>query len=153
MPIQEFPGHFSLGYNGTDYFSAEMAYAVRAVPIRLAEFAGARIALPAGAGWTCDPVFVGVALGDAVDETVPVAGVVRQQRIVPNVEAVEAAANVHRRCVRSPHAEGRAVPDEIGAHRSRRCHVLKRGRHAVGHFSRCNDAVVERLPEQRVGVA
>jgi len=29
MPIQEFPGNFSLGYNGTDYFSPEMAYAVR----------------------------------------------------------------------------------------------------------------------------
>src|SRR5262245_6912269 len=28
LPIQEFPGDFSLGYNGTDYFSPEMAYAV-----------------------------------------------------------------------------------------------------------------------------
>jgi 1,4-alpha-glucan branching enzyme len=28
LPIQEFPGEFSLGYNGTDYFSPEMAYAV-----------------------------------------------------------------------------------------------------------------------------
>jgi 1,4-alpha-glucan branching enzyme len=28
MPIQEFPGDFSLGYNGTDYFSPEMAYGV-----------------------------------------------------------------------------------------------------------------------------
>lgn len=28
MPIQEFDGDFSLGYNGTDYFSPEMAYAV-----------------------------------------------------------------------------------------------------------------------------
>jgi 1,4-alpha-glucan branching enzyme len=28
MPIQEFPGNFSLGYNGTDYYSPEMAYAV-----------------------------------------------------------------------------------------------------------------------------
>lgn len=28
LPIQEFPGAFSLGYNGTDYFSPEMAYAV-----------------------------------------------------------------------------------------------------------------------------
>lgn len=28
MPIQEFPGEFSLGYNGVDYFSPEMAYAV-----------------------------------------------------------------------------------------------------------------------------
>ncbi len=28
LPIQEFPGGFSLGYNGTDYFSPEMAYAV-----------------------------------------------------------------------------------------------------------------------------
>ena len=28
LPIQEFPGRFSLGYNGTDYFSPEMAYAV-----------------------------------------------------------------------------------------------------------------------------
>src|SRR5262245_32590722 len=29
LPVQEFPGNFSLGYNGTDYFSPEMAYAVR----------------------------------------------------------------------------------------------------------------------------
>jgi 1,4-alpha-glucan branching enzyme len=29
LPIQEFPGEFSLGYNGTDYFSPEMAYGVR----------------------------------------------------------------------------------------------------------------------------
>jgi len=29
LPIQEFPGGFSLGYNGTDYFSPEMAYAVK----------------------------------------------------------------------------------------------------------------------------
>jgi 1,4-alpha-glucan branching enzyme len=28
LPIQEFAGAFSLGYNGTDYFSPEMAYAV-----------------------------------------------------------------------------------------------------------------------------
>ncbi len=28
LPIQEFPGAFSLGYNGTDFFSPEMAYAV-----------------------------------------------------------------------------------------------------------------------------
>jgi 1,4-alpha-glucan branching enzyme len=28
LPIQEFPGNFSLGYNGTDYFSPEMVYAV-----------------------------------------------------------------------------------------------------------------------------
>jgi 1,4-alpha-glucan branching enzyme len=28
MPIQEFPGDFGLGYNGTDYFSPEMAYGV-----------------------------------------------------------------------------------------------------------------------------
>jgi len=28
MPIQEFPGCFSLGYNGVDYFSPEMAFAV-----------------------------------------------------------------------------------------------------------------------------
>ena len=28
LPIQEFPGNFSLGYNGTDYFSPEMAYCV-----------------------------------------------------------------------------------------------------------------------------
>jgi 1,4-alpha-glucan branching enzyme len=28
LPIQEFPGVFSLGYNGTDYFSPEMAYRV-----------------------------------------------------------------------------------------------------------------------------
>ena len=28
LPIQEFPGAFSLGYNGTDYFSPEMAYGV-----------------------------------------------------------------------------------------------------------------------------
>lgn len=28
LPIQEFPGDFSLGYNGVDYFSPEMAYAV-----------------------------------------------------------------------------------------------------------------------------
>jgi 1,4-alpha-glucan branching enzyme len=28
MPIQEFDGDFSLGYNGTDYFSPEMAYCV-----------------------------------------------------------------------------------------------------------------------------
>src|SRR6185436_6826344 len=28
MPIQEFPGDFSLGYNGTDYFSPEIGYAV-----------------------------------------------------------------------------------------------------------------------------
>jgi 1,4-alpha-glucan branching enzyme len=28
LPIQEFPGDFSLGYNGTDYFSPEMAYCV-----------------------------------------------------------------------------------------------------------------------------
>jgi 1,4-alpha-glucan branching enzyme len=28
LPIQEFPGDFSLGYNGTDYFSPEMAYGV-----------------------------------------------------------------------------------------------------------------------------
>ena len=28
MPIQEFPGDFSLGYNGTDYFSPEMAFGV-----------------------------------------------------------------------------------------------------------------------------
>jgi 1,4-alpha-glucan branching enzyme len=28
LPIQEFPGDFSLGYNGTDYFSPEMAYRV-----------------------------------------------------------------------------------------------------------------------------
>jgi 1,4-alpha-glucan branching enzyme len=29
LPIQEFPGDFSLGYNGTDYFSPEMAYEVK----------------------------------------------------------------------------------------------------------------------------
>src|SRR6266536_1317163 len=29
MPIQEFPGDFSLGYNGTDYFSPEMAFGER----------------------------------------------------------------------------------------------------------------------------
>jgi 1,4-alpha-glucan branching enzyme len=28
LPIQEFPGDFGLGYNGTDYFSPEMAYGV-----------------------------------------------------------------------------------------------------------------------------
>jgi 1,4-alpha-glucan branching enzyme len=28
LPIQEFPGDFSLGYNGTDYYSPEMAYCV-----------------------------------------------------------------------------------------------------------------------------
>jgi 1,4-alpha-glucan branching enzyme len=28
LPIQEFPGDFSLGYNGTDYFSPEMLYGV-----------------------------------------------------------------------------------------------------------------------------
>jgi 1,4-alpha-glucan branching enzyme len=28
LPVQEFPGCFSLGYNGTDYFSPEMVYAV-----------------------------------------------------------------------------------------------------------------------------
>ena len=28
LPIQEFPGDFSLGYNGTDYFSPEMAYGI-----------------------------------------------------------------------------------------------------------------------------
>ena len=28
LPIQEFPGGFSLGYHGTDYFSPEMAYEV-----------------------------------------------------------------------------------------------------------------------------
>ena len=28
LPVQEFPGNFSLGYNGTDYFSPEFAYAV-----------------------------------------------------------------------------------------------------------------------------
>ena len=28
LPIQEFPGDFSLGYNGTDYFSPEMSYVV-----------------------------------------------------------------------------------------------------------------------------
>jgi 1,4-alpha-glucan branching enzyme len=28
LPIQEFPGDFSLGYNGTDYFSPEMAFGV-----------------------------------------------------------------------------------------------------------------------------
>jgi 1,4-alpha-glucan branching enzyme len=28
LPIQEFPGDFSLGYNGIDYFSPEMAYGV-----------------------------------------------------------------------------------------------------------------------------
>lgn len=28
LPIQEFPGDFSLGYNGTDYYSPEMAYEV-----------------------------------------------------------------------------------------------------------------------------
>jgi 1,4-alpha-glucan branching enzyme len=28
LPIQEFPGDFSMGYNGVDYFSPEMAYAV-----------------------------------------------------------------------------------------------------------------------------
>jgi len=28
LPIQEFPGDFSLGYNGTDYYSPESAYAV-----------------------------------------------------------------------------------------------------------------------------
>jgi 1,4-alpha-glucan branching enzyme len=28
MPIQEFPGDFGLGYNGTDYFSPEMSYEV-----------------------------------------------------------------------------------------------------------------------------
>jgi 1,4-alpha-glucan branching enzyme len=28
LPIQEFPGDFSLGYNGTDYYSPEMAYGV-----------------------------------------------------------------------------------------------------------------------------
>lgn len=30
LPVQEFPGDFSLGYNGTDYFSPEMAYTVAA---------------------------------------------------------------------------------------------------------------------------
>jgi 1,4-alpha-glucan branching enzyme len=30
LPVQEFPGDFSLGYNGTDYFSPEMAYGVDA---------------------------------------------------------------------------------------------------------------------------
>ena len=29
LPIQEFPGDFGLGYNGTDYFSPEMAYSLR----------------------------------------------------------------------------------------------------------------------------
>jgi 1,4-alpha-glucan branching enzyme len=29
MPIQEFQTQFSLGYNGTDYFSPEMDFAVR----------------------------------------------------------------------------------------------------------------------------
>jgi 1,4-alpha-glucan branching enzyme len=29
LPIQEFPGDFSLGYNGTDFFSPEMAYEVK----------------------------------------------------------------------------------------------------------------------------
>lgn len=28
LPVQEFPGDFSLGYNGVDYFSPEMAYGV-----------------------------------------------------------------------------------------------------------------------------
>lgn len=28
LPVQEFPGDFSLGYNGIDYFSPEMAYGV-----------------------------------------------------------------------------------------------------------------------------
>jgi 1,4-alpha-glucan branching enzyme len=28
MPIQEFPTQFSLGYNGVDYFSPEMDFAV-----------------------------------------------------------------------------------------------------------------------------
>jgi 1,4-alpha-glucan branching enzyme len=28
LPVQEFPGSFSLGYNGTDYFSPEMAFTV-----------------------------------------------------------------------------------------------------------------------------
>lgn len=28
LPVQEFPGDFSLGYNGVDYFSPEMAYVV-----------------------------------------------------------------------------------------------------------------------------
>lgn len=31
LPIQEFPGDFSLGYNGTDYFSPEMAFGVENV--------------------------------------------------------------------------------------------------------------------------
>lgn len=34
LPIQEFPGDFSLGYNGTDYFSPEMAYAVEDADLR-----------------------------------------------------------------------------------------------------------------------
>lgn len=33
LPIQEFPGDFSLGYNGTDYFSPEMAYEVDAAAL------------------------------------------------------------------------------------------------------------------------
>jgi 1,4-alpha-glucan branching enzyme len=28
LPVQEFPGDFSLGYNGTDYYSPESAYAI-----------------------------------------------------------------------------------------------------------------------------
>jgi 1,4-alpha-glucan branching enzyme len=33
LPIQEFPGDFSLGYNGTEYFSPEMAYGVDAADL------------------------------------------------------------------------------------------------------------------------
>jgi 1,4-alpha-glucan branching enzyme len=33
LPIQEFPGDFSLGYNGTDYFSPEMVYGVDAADL------------------------------------------------------------------------------------------------------------------------
>ena len=28
LPVQEFPGDFSLGYNGTDYYSPESAYGI-----------------------------------------------------------------------------------------------------------------------------
>lgn len=53
LPIQEFPGEFSLGYNGTDYFSPEMAFTVASgdLPAYLTEINALLIGI-GGAPWS-----------------------------------------------------------------------------------------------------
>lgn len=55
LPVQEFPGDFSLGYNGVDYYSPEMAYAVPAASLapylaRINELLAAKGLAPYSAG-------------------------------------------------------------------------------------------------------